>query len=141
MTSRNPWAVALLIFLILLSAVQYWREATDPNTFSILKGSLPNLLAVPVLWSGIMMFRFSTVEEDEPIADTKANLRRWFWNSLFLSATITVSWEFMQLTGNLVFDPFDLLFTGFGVLVVFVLHRILAPLHLRSREASQSSAD
>jgi len=69
------------------------------------------------------MLRFPERRRYTP-ADSKRE-RRLFWSFFAAATVLTVVWEFAQRTGNLVFDPLDLVATAIGSVVAIVLFRAL----------------
>lgn len=121
----SPWAVVTLIGCASLTAVDLWRDQ-GPTSFHILRGTLPNLVAVPTLTFGFLMVRFPDRCPFE--ASLAASQARWFWGLWASALVVTVAWEFAQRAGPLVFDPLDLYATvagaGVAVALFFVLRRI-----------------
>ena len=117
--SLSPWTIITITGCALLSTIDVWRE--QPYTaVPLIRGTLPNLLAVPILTFGFLMLKFPKRLPYEPSLMTSQ--RKWFW-LLFVSAFfVTVVWELLQLTGSLVFDVNDLYATGMGSIVTILLY-------------------
>lgn len=123
----TPWSVITIVGCLLLTLIDLWRDG-GPSTYPLIQGTLPNLLAVPILTFGFLMLRFSEriPQKDFPL------LKKWFYGLLASATVVTAAWEFTQLWGALVFDPNDLYATGLGVVLSWLLFRIAAPLSFRS---------
>ena len=132
MKNYNPWSLLVVINLAVLSGIQYWRESTGFEDFSVLKGSGPNLVAVPILCFGIFMFIYHDKREPETIRNQQKLNRVFLW-SLALSVIISVVWEFLQLSGNLVFDRRDLGFVGLGAVLSVFYFYFLRPWHFSTQ--------
>lgn len=113
-TPARAWMT--IAALALLACVDRLREAGVAGD-SVVLGSLPNLLAVPAL-----TFGFLTVFYPRP--ENAAVLRRPFGIAFPAVLVIVVGWEVLQLAGNLVFDPNDLVATGFGAVLTLALFRV-----------------
>jgi hypothetical protein len=107
----SPWAVITLAGCAALAVVDVWRDH-GPALVPLVRGTLPNLVAVPTLAFGFLMVRFP---EREPFdAEQAARQDRWFWGLWAGAIAATVAWEFAQRSGPLVFDPLDLAATAIG---------------------------
>lgn len=110
-TRTSPWTLLALAGCAVLVLADYWREQA-PGTFPLIRGTLPNLVAVPTLTFGFLMLRFP---ERQPFTPADAMRQKRHFRVLCVIATLaTVIREFMQLTGKLVFDPLDLAATFIG---------------------------
>lgn len=118
----SPWAVITIVGCVALSLVDVWRDL-GPTAVPIIRGTLPNLVAVPTLAFGFLMFRFP--ERQPYTTDQAAAQNRWFWGLWVGAFAVTVAWEFAQRTGRLVFDPLDLVATAVGAAGAAVLFAIL----------------
>ncbi|MEE4160864.1 MAG: hypothetical protein V2I25_00050 [Woeseiaceae bacterium] len=118
----SPWTVLAVCGCAALVVVDYWR-GQGPTALPLVRGVLPNLVAVPTLAFGFLMLRFPERQRfDAPVA---AQQDRYFWG-FWMAATVgTIAWEFAQLTGNLVFDPLDIAATLAGAAVAAGLFRML----------------
>lgn len=127
-SDKTPTSVwPMLVGLGVLAAVDRARAAGLASD-SVLVGSLPNLVAVPVLTFGFL-----------PVFDSRSRPRPEFPDQRFLwiVAAVTllvVAWEFLQPNGNLTFDRIDLLFTGFGSLTALMIHWLIGRRRRNSEE-------
>jgi hypothetical protein len=100
----TPWTVLTVAGLALLAMVDYWR-GLGTTTMPILRGSLPNLMAVPTLTFGFLMMIYP---ERQPYAPSIAAAQAaWFWRLWITMLVVVLAWEYLQLWGNLVFDWVD----------------------------------
>ena len=115
----SPWPVITIVGCILLSLIDVWREEAVTSV-PLVRGTLPNFLAVPILTFGFLMIRFpSRVPFDSSVLKVQA---KWFWTLWIATICITLAWEFLQLTGALVFDVNDLFATFAGAIVAAGLY-------------------
>jgi hypothetical protein len=110
-----PWAWVTLAGLAVLAGVDALRRAGMAGD-SVLLGSLPNLVAAPVLTFGFLTVFYPT-REHAPA------LRRPFAVALPVVVAVILVWELLQLRGNLVFDPIDLGATLLGAGLTVALFR------------------
>lgn len=115
----TPWTLWALLGLAVLALIDYWR-GTGPTDWPIVRGSLPNALAVPTLTFGFLMMRFP--ECSVLSAESKAMQATWFWSLWISVCAVVVAWEVLQLWGNLVFDWTDLVATVVGALIAVLLY-------------------
>ena len=119
----SPWTVLTLVGCIGLTVVDFWRDEGF-TSWPIVRGSLPNFVAVPTLTFGLLMLRFP--QRTDFTLGKLASQDRIF-KSLVVFVTVgVIAWEFLQLTGNLVFDPLDLWATGGGSVVTVFLYTVLS---------------
>lgn len=113
------WTWISLTGLATLTIVDFWRDL-GPTDWPILRGSLPNFVAVPTLVFGFLSLRYR-----ESLVDDSARTqreRRDFWLLWTSMLTVVIVWEFLQRSGgNLIFDPLDLYATIAGALVAVML--------------------
>jgi hypothetical protein len=84
--------------------VDYWR-GLGTTTVPVLRGSLPNLIAVPTLTFGFLMMIYP---ERQPYTPSIAAAQTaWFWRLWITILVVVLAWEYLQLWGNLVFDRVD----------------------------------
>jgi hypothetical protein len=112
----SPWTVITIAGCTALALVDAWRDL-GPTAVPLVRGTLPNLVAVPTLAFGFLMVRFPKRQPYDP--ERAAAQGRWFWGLWADAIAVTVAWEFAQQMGGLVFDPFDLCATA----VLFVALR------------------
>ena len=122
LSSVSPWVVITIIGCALLSLVGIWRDQ-PATSVPLIRGTLPNFLAVPILTFDFLMIRFPQTVSYQPVIGSSQT--KWFWSLWFCTLIITILWEFLQLTGNLVFDVNDLYATGFGAAVTLILFILL----------------
>lgn len=122
LSRQSPWTLIAIAGCAALVLVDYWR-GLGPTGFPLVRGVLPNFVAVPTLAFGFLMLRFPERKPfDADIAAAQTRYFRIFWIS---AIAITIAWEFAQLTGKLVFDPLDIAATLAGAAVAAVLFRAL----------------
>lgn len=114
----SPWTVITLIGCLALAMIDAWRDM-GATSFPLLRGTLPNAVAVPTLTFGLLMTRSPVRVSFDSIRMQKQN--RWFWSCWAGALAVTVGWEFMQRTGRLVFDWNDLIATVVGAALAVVL--------------------
>ena len=113
----SPWAAITIGGCAVLFVVDAWREL-GATSFPLIRGTLPNLVAVPTLTFGFLMFRFPERRPSDPMCAASQDRLFWFlWLGSFLA---TVAWEFSQLWGALLFDPLDLVATGVGAIATVI---------------------
>lgn len=115
----TPWTVFALMGLAALGLVDQWRGMGSTD-WPIVRGSLPNMLAVPTLTFGFLMMRFP--ERTAYSAVAQALQAVWFWRLWISTCIIVIAWEYLQLWGNLVYDPTDVYATAMGALVAVGLY-------------------
>jgi hypothetical protein len=120
----SPWVWVTLTALAVLSGVDAWRDR-GPSAVPLVQGTLPNLVAVPALTFGFLMMLIPV--RRPPTPEMQRFQRRGFWVLWSLCCLGVVVWEFMQKTGNLVFDPLDLVATAVGAGGALLLFRLLEP--------------
>ncbi|MEL7535798.1 MAG: hypothetical protein AAFZ58_10990 [Pseudomonadota bacterium] len=123
----TPWTFVTIAALIGLTAVDQWRELADPCC-PVLRGSLPNSLAVPALAFAALGFRFARREQRE--ASRQRAQRRLFRWALAFTVVALLVWEWVQRVhraGRLVYDPLDLLATLAGAALCIFLFWWLEP--------------
>jgi uncharacterized BrkB/YihY/UPF0761 family membrane protein len=111
-----------------LALVDVWR-GQGPTQWTLLRGTLPNLVAVLTLAFGLLMVRFPQRQPRTPAL--VASQRRWFWGLWTGALLTTVGWEFAQRGGPLVFDPLDLVVTGGGAVGAVALFLVLQRVSFR----------
>ena len=112
------WAWLTLVGLAALAVIDRLRDAGLASG-SLVLGTLPNLLAVPIL-----TFGFLTVFYPHP--RYAPMIARPFAIAFAAVVAIVIGWEVLQLAGNLVFDPMDLVATGLGALLTLALYPVAA---------------
>ena len=128
MKKYNPWSIILIVHLALLSGVHSWRESSGYSDFSLIKGSGPNFLAVPILCYGVFLFVYLEKREIRNAASI-SKLNKVFIISLLSAVAINIAWEFMQISGNLVFDVMDIVYVILGFCYTIMLYMASKPLH------------
>lgn len=122
LTQLSPWACITVLGCICLTLIDLWRDQGHTD-FIFLRGVLPNLIAVPTMVFGFMLFRFPN---RGPYSEERSEAQNTLFRQLLITLTLgIIFWEFLQLSGNLVFDYFDLLATLIGCLVTLVLYLAL----------------
>jgi hypothetical protein len=76
LVALSPWAVITLAGCAAIALMDVWRDA-GPTAWPLVRGTLPNLVAVPTLAFGFLMVRFP--ERTPYRADRAAEQNRWFW--------------------------------------------------------------
>lgn len=133
-SNLSPWTLLTLAGCSILVLVDYWREQM-PAFLPLAHGALPNLVAVPVLAFGFLMLRFPERRRYTPAESERE--RQLFWSLFAVATVVTVVWEFAQRSGNLVFDPLDLVATAIGAVVAMLLFRALRHFSYRSTDEIQ----
>lgn len=100
----------------------YWRDQ-GTTALPIVRGTLPNLVAVPTLAFGFLMFRYP--QRSKYTSSAAASQDRHFRILLVTMTLGVILWEVLQLTGKLVFDPLDLIATVVGAVGTAFAYRTL----------------
>ena len=94
MTLRNefaklsPWAVITIAGCAALTLVSVWRDHGS-TAVPLVRGTLPNLVAVPTLAFGFLMIRFP---ERQPFDAALARVQdQWFWGLWIGTSMATVA--------------------------------------------------
>jgi hypothetical protein len=124
----SPWAVITIAGCATLALVDVWRDL-GPTAVPLIRGTLPNLVAVLTLAFGALMVRFP--ERQSYSRERAAVQNRWFWSLWAGAIGVTVTWEFAQRSGRLVFDPLDLAATAVGAAAAAALYVFLRRLSFR----------
>lgn len=106
LSETPPWTWLLLGGLAVLTTVDFVRRFGLAGD-SIVLGSLPNLVAVPVLTFGFLMMRYPSRAQAGRVANALTG-------TTVVIGLVVLVWEVLQLSGNLVFDPNDIVATGLG---------------------------
>lgn len=139
MKKYSPWPIIHIVHLALLSGVHSWRESSGYSEFSLIKGSGPNFLAVPILCFGVFLFVYFEKRELRN-GDSSRRLNKVFSISLLSAVIISIVWEFMQTSGNLVFDVMDIAFVILGLCYTIVLYMAAKPLHFYGEQVAGGDA-
>lgn len=123
----TPWLILTILGCALLSGIDYWR-GLGPTSVPLIRGTLPNLIAVPTLTFGFLMILFPKRISNDPNQLSKQG--RWFWSLWIFTLLITIGWEFLQLTGALVFDKNDIIATVIGAVLAISAFYLLRPLSI-----------
>lgn len=117
------WLGQCLFGLFTHSLVDEWIRpiyGANGDLLSFFLGVAPNFLAAAFIFPfGLLMFREYQVE-DWP-KELNPNFKRWFWMGLLGSQLGLLVWELMQRSGNLIYDPADMVATVLGGLVAILL--------------------
>ena len=118
----SPWALIAILGCALLATIDIWRDQAY-TAVPLIRGTLPNFLAVPTLTFGFLMLKFPERLPYKPSLMTSQ--RKWFWILFVSSFFVTVLWELFQLAGSLVFDVNDLYASGIGSIFTILLYFML----------------
>ena len=140
MKMYNPWSIILIVHLALLSGVHSWRESSGYDDFSLIKGSGPNFLAVPILCYGVFLFIYFEKREIRD-ANSIRKLNNVFIISLISAVVVNIVWEFLQFSGNLVFDVMDIVFVIMGMCYTIMLYMALKSFHFLGEQGDGSDGD
>ncbi len=119
---KSKWTILCILGLALHHLIE---EHIRPcyqgiDAVQFLLGVAPNFLASFLIFpfAGMAIWKMQT-HKNISVQD------KWFWVSLIISSLGLMIWEFMQLTGNLVFDYWDILFTVLGSILALILYKFV----------------
>ena len=125
-------SIWVILTILGLASHEVISELIRP-IYGIGEGVIPYLLGVaPNFIAAGLIFPFSVLSlreyyPNENQQESRSNLNRWFWIGLGLTLIALITWEFMQKTGNLIFDLNDILATLLGGLFAVLLFYLIAP--------------
>ena len=132
-----PWTWLTIAGLAGLALVDRWRGLAEPCC-ALLRGVLPNVLAVPVIAFALLAFQFGERMPDS--AERRHAQRRRFGITLGIAVIGIAAWEFVQRGGgNLVFDPLDLVATAVGGVLALALFALLEPFAFQHPESGDTA--
>lgn len=122
---RIKMSIWIALALVGLGTHEIIDELIRPR-YGVGEGLLPYILGIaPNFLAAGLIFPFSILTIRDSYADRKGSilhLNKWFWLGVAVSQIALIAWEFIQLSGNLVFDPDDIIATLLGGLFAVVVY-------------------